>query len=255
MPSPFPGMNPYLEQSDTWEDFHQSFMTHARDVLSGKVGAHYLVKIEVRLYLHELPASERRYFGRADAGISTPAPGSRFGEVPGPVAAPVQLTLPAVDVERHASLEIRDRRNRRLVTVIELLSPTNKPPGPDRDEYLAKRAQILATSTHLVEIDLRRGGERPRPPELPDCDYYVLVSRAESRPQLGFWPISLHDPLPPIGIPLTAPDADLTLDLQALLHHVYDAADYGKYIYGEAPQPPLSEEAAAWAQQFVPSLA
>src|SRR5437870_12736086 len=107
MPSPFPGMNPYLEQSDTWEDFHQSFMTHARDVLSGKVGAHYLVKIEVRLYLHELPASERRYFGRADAGISTPAPGSRFGEVPGPVAAPVQLTLPAVDIERHASRDSR----------------------------------------------------------------------------------------------------------------------------------------------------
>ncbi|HEV3079621.1 MAG TPA: DUF4058 family protein [Gemmataceae bacterium] len=251
MPSPFPGMNPYLEQNDTWEDFHQSFITHARDLLSGEVGPNYLVKIEVRLYLHELPASERRYFGRADSGITARGPTSASA-TPAPLAAPVHLTLPAVDVERHASLEIRDRRNRRLVTVIELLSPTNKTPGPDRDEYLAKRAQILASTTHLVEIDMRRGGERPRPPALPPCDYYVLVSRADLRPDdLGFWPLGLQDPLPPIKIPLTAPDADVTLDLQALLHQVYDAADYGKYIYSESPQPPLSEDVAGWARQFV----
>src|SRR5438477_4193876 len=150
-------------------------------------------------------------------------------------------------------LEIRDRRNRRLVTVIELLSPTNKPPGPDRDEYLAKRAQILAGRTHLVEIDLRRGGERPRPPELPPCDYYVLVSRSLDRPELGPWPIGLRARLPVVPIPLAPPDPEVPLDLQALLHRVYDGADYGKYIYGEAPQPPLSAEDAAWAQQYVPS--
>src|SRR5438046_9417314 len=72
MPSPFPGMNPFLEQNDTWEDFHQSFITHARDLLTGQVGPNYLVKIEVRLYLHELSAEERRYFGRADVGVTTP---------------------------------------------------------------------------------------------------------------------------------------------------------------------------------------
>ncbi len=90
---------------------------------------------------------------------------------PRKVTAPVPLTLPAVDIERHSALEIRDWRNRRLVTVLELLSPTNKTPGADRNEYLAKRAEILAGGTHLVEIDLGRGGERPRPPELPACDY------------------------------------------------------------------------------------
>ena len=159
MPSPFPGMNPFLEQSDTWEDFHQSYMTHARDELTGQVGSNYVVKVEVRLYLHELPANERRFFGRADSGVVTPfAPASSAVATSSVAAAPVHLTLPSVDVERHASVEIRDRRNRRLVTVIELLSPTNKTPGPDRDEYLAKRALILATSTHLVEIDLRRRG-------------------------------------------------------------------------------------------------
>src|SRR5207253_8965878 len=135
----------------------------------------------------------------------------------------------------------------------ELLSPTNKTPGADRNEYLAKRAQVLAGSTHLVEIDLGREGERPRPPEIPACDYYVLVSRAEDRPHLDLWPISLRDRLPPVPIPLAAPDADILLDLQTVLHRVYDAADYGKYIYGETPQPPLSVSDAAWARQFATS--
>jgi hypothetical protein len=213
MPSPFPGMNPHLEQNDTWEDFHQRFITHAADTLSGKVGAKYLVKIEVRLYLHELPAG---------------------------------------DLERHSSLEIREHRNRRVVTVIELLSPTNKTPGPDRNDYLHKRREMMRSSVHFVEIDLRRGGERPQPPALPPCDYYALVSREEERPRLGVWPLSLRDRMPVIPIPLTAPDPDVLLDLQAVLDRGYDAADYGKYIYDETPQPPLSEEDLAWARQFLP---
>jgi hypothetical protein len=105
----------------------------------------------------------------------------------------------------------------------------------------------------LVEIDLGRGGERPRPPEIPACDYYVLVSRAEERPDLDLWPIGLRNPLPVVSIPLAAPDPSVLLDLQAVLHRVYDAADYGKYIYTEAPQPPLPPSDASWAQQFLPS--
>src|SRR5262249_12666047 len=150
------------------------------------------------------------------------------------------------------SLEIRDRRDRRLVTVIELLSPTNKAPGPDRDDYLHKRRDLMRSCVHFVEIDLRRGGERPRPPVLPPCDYYVLLRREEEHPRLGVWPLGLRYRLPVIPIPLTAPDPDVLLDLQAILDRVYDAADYGKYIYGETPQPVLSEEDLAWARQFLP---
>ncbi len=255
MPSPFPGMNPYLEQNDTWEDFHQNFITRMQEELSGRVGPNYLVKIEVRLYLHELSSEQRRYFGRADVGLIAPVTSAPLAAGTNPVLAPLQLSLPAVDIERHSSLEIRDRRNRRLVTVVELLSPSSKTPGADRDEYLAKRAQILAGRTHLVEIDLRRGGQRPRPPELPKCDYYVLVSRSEERPTLDVWPIRLRDRLPEVPIPLAVPDPHVALDLQALLHRVYDAVQYGKYIYGDTPQPPLSPEDAAWASQFVPPVA
>jgi hypothetical protein len=165
------------------------------------------------------------------------------------------LQLPAVEIERHSSLEILDRRNRRVVTVIELLSPSNKTLGPDRDDYLAKRRQVLAGTTHLVEIDLRRGGTRPNLPQLPPSDYYMLVSCYADRPRLGFWPVLLRDALPVLPIPLAAPDPDVRLDLRAVLDSAYDAADYGKYIYQEMPEPPLSPSDEAWAKQFVPPQA
>jgi hypothetical protein len=245
-------MNPYLEQSDTWEDFHHNFITRTQEALSGQVGPNYLVKIEVRLLLHELSAEERRFIGRADVGVTTPP--SQGAAVPslGAAAAPVQLQLPAVEIERHSSIEIRDRRNRRVVTVLELLSPSNKAPGSDRDDYLAKRRQVLAGMTHFVEIDLRRGGQPPTPPQLPPCDYYVLVSRHQQRPKLDFWPLCLRERLPAIPIPLIAPDPDVLLDLQAVLDRTYDKADYGKYIYGETPEPPLSQDDEAWARGFMP---
>jgi hypothetical protein len=242
-------MNPYLEQSDTSEDFHHNFIARAQEVLSPLLGPNYIVKVEVRLYLHELSAAERRFMGRTDVGVTGPPPGSHAP--PGSISAPVQLEMPAVDVERHSSLEIRDRRNRRLITAIELLSPSNKTPGGDRSDDLRKRGEVLASGVNLVEIDLRRGGERPRPPELPPCDYYVLVSRSRDWPRLDFWPIGLRDRLPAVPVPLVPPDPDVLLDLQAVLDRTYDAAEYGKYIYAETPEPPLSGEDAAWARSVL----
>src|SRR5262249_52347828 len=158
--------------NDTWEDFHHNFITCAREILGEQVGPNYFVRIQVRLYLRELSVEERHYSVRADVEVTASTAAKPSAAAAASPTAPRRLTLPAVDVERHSSLEIRDRRNRRLVTVLELLSPSNKTPGADRDDYLAKRAQVLAGLTHLVEIDLGRGGQRPRPPELPACDYY-----------------------------------------------------------------------------------
>ena len=254
MPSPFPGMNPFLEQSDTWEDFHGDYIIRLRELLSGMVGANYYVKIEVRLYLHERSAEERRYFGKSDAGVTVSGRPSSAVNASQVLDAPLRLPVAAVEEERHRFLEIHDRRNRRVITVIELLSPTNKKPGPDRDDYLMKRGQILASSVHLVEIDLRRGGQRPGPPELPMCDYYVLVSKAGERehPGLGVWPIRLEDRLPLVPIPLSDPDPAVDLDLQAVLNQSYDAAKYESYIYQEEPEPPLSLDQLEWARQFIP---
>jgi hypothetical protein len=240
-------MNPYLEQSDVWPDIHQSFLIHARDSLSTQVGPNYLVKVEVRLILHERSAEERRFVGIADVGVAQTHE-RPTGPATHTLEAPVLLQLPAVEVEKHLSLEIHYRRNRRLVTVLELLSPANKVPGPHRDDYRANRRQVLAKQTNLVEIDLRRSGRRPSPPELPACDYYALVSRYEDRPRVGFWPIGLRDPLPNLPIPLAENDPPVHLDLKAVLDRTYDQADYGKYIYQETPEPPLSADDEAWAR-------
>ena len=256
MPSPFPGMNPYLEQDDAWEDFHNSFIVAARNALAPQLGEYYYVKVEPRLFIHELSEDERRFFGKADVGVSrengySPRPASS-GTV---LAAPVRLQLPTVVEERSSALEVRDKRDRRVVTVIELLSPSNKTPGKDYEPYNAKRHAMLHSETHFVEIDLRRGGKRPYPPQLPPCDYYALVSRFGEYPRMAeVWPLALRDVLPLIPIPLREPDPDVTLDLQEVLHRTYDAAGYGKYIYRDTPEPPLSAEDIAWARQFVPSM-
>jgi hypothetical protein len=250
MQSPFPGMNPYLEQDDVWEDFHHNFLTWAQTALSAQLTENYFARVESRVYIRELPDEERRFFGRADvanSAASEPARQTAIAEL----AAPVELVLPIVDIGRDSWLEIRDRRDRRVVTIIELLSPTNKRRGPDRDAYLSKRNSILASPTHLVEIDLRRGGERPTLPPLPDCDYYVFISRYETRPRIGFWPLALRDPLPRIPVPLSQPDPPVELDLQRLLRKAFESADYGKTIYSESPDPPLAEKDSAWARQFV----
>src|SRR5215469_5082325 len=216
MPSPFPGMNPYLEQDDVWEDFHHNFLTWSQQALNHQLGPDYLARVETRVYIRELSENERRFFGRADVGVSTWL-GQRSGTTVAEIGAPVELIFPEVDTARESWLEIRDRRDRRVICVIELLSPANKTGGPDREAYLAKRNGILASQAHLVEIDLRRGSQRPALPPLPDCDYYVFVSRYELRPRSGFWPISLREPLPTIPIPLAPPDHPVKLDLQEVL--------------------------------------
>ena len=172
----------------------------------------------------------------------------------GLVEAPTTVGLPDVDLERLASIKVRDRQGRELVTAVELLSPSNKRRGPDRSQYLAKRRQLLAGSAHLVEIDLLRGGE-PMPAEgRPDCDYSATVSRAEDRPRAGFWPIQLRDPLPTISAPVRLGEPDARLDLQALLTRTYDGAGYRHYIYESDPDPPLGSTADTWARAILETL-
>ena len=106
-------------------------------------------------------------------------------------------------------MEIRDRQSRQLVTAVELLSPTNKRPGPDREQYLRKRRQYVQARVHLVEIDLLRNGPRLPLEDLPECDYYVLVGRSGEYPRVAVWPLRLRDSLPTIPIPLHPPDGDV----------------------------------------------
>ena len=143
MPSPFPGINPYMEQEDVWHDFHERFIPLAATLLGVQLRPRYIVTIDEHIYVHELAEDSRRWVGRADVSLGHRLPEAR----PEPVAvsatglleAPTQVRLPAADRERLSYVEIRDRRDRELVAVLELLSPSNKSPGPDREQYLAKR--------------------------------------------------------------------------------------------------------------------
>jgi hypothetical protein len=230
MPSPFPGMDPYLEQDDAWHDFHERFIPLVATLLGGQLRPRYIVKIDEHIYVHELAAESRRLVGRADIALGRGSRRAARRPAPGAAAAlleaPLTVRLPAVDRERLSYVEVRDRRSRELVTVVALLSPANKQPGPDREQYLAKRMEVLNGPVHLVEIDLLRGGPPMPAGGRPECAYSVLVSRAERRLDAEFWPISLRERLPEIPIPVRASDPDARLDLQAVLDRIYDDAGY-----------------------------
>jgi hypothetical protein len=214
-------MNPYLEQADVWTDFHARLVPAIADALAAQLDPDYIVKIQEQLSICEPPAACRL------------------------------LELAEVSVERISQVEVRDRRKRNLATVIEVLSPATKSPGWDRERYLSARRHLLGGAVHLVEIDLLRGGLRVSlGGTMPGCDYCMLVRRAD-RPWAELWPWRLRDPLPQIPVPLQPSHPDAKLDLQGLLHRVYDAARYQSYIYEGTPSPALSPEDAAWAEEIL----
>ena len=255
MPSPFPGMNPYLEQPALCPDFHAKFLVALSERLVPLVRPRYYVLLERHVFIQEPPGEPRGRRFRGDLLVASSRPTERGGGVAvleSEVEAPVTVDHLAMEVERVAYLEIREREGGALVTVVELPSPANK--RDDRSAYLAKREKILGSPTHLVEIDLLRAG-RPMPEFVrPPCDYSVLVSWSEKRPHAGFWPIGLRDRLPAIPIPLLAPDPSPRVDLQDALNHVYDASGYEDFIHQGAPDPPLSNEDAKWAKRLAPPV-
>ena len=250
MPSPFPGMNPYLEREGLWHEVHQRLATVVSDLLIPQARPKYIVRMEINVYLHELSGEERRAAGRPDVFIARPvlSPQTGSAALQAPAYGAVHM---AVDEERVSYIEIRDRDKFEVISVIELLSPSNKVRGADRELYLGKRWRYLMSTANFVEIDLLRGGERMPIDGLPPCDYCVMVSRTAERPRVGIWPIGLRDRLPVVPIPLRGDDPDLKLDLQEALHRVYDAARYEDYIYSNEPEPPLSIEGSTWAKSLI----
>ncbi|MFO0960616.1 MAG: DUF4058 family protein [Isosphaeraceae bacterium] len=251
MPSPFPGMNPFLEQDGLWVDFHTKYLAALNEALVAQVRPRYIVLVEQYRYVQG--PEERRLIGRVDVSIVPAAPAA--GEVAGGLAvldAPAEVEWDELPVEPMPYLEILDRKDRHLVAVIELLSPSNKR-GRDRDQYLAKREAVLRSDAHLVEIDLLRGGSA-LPPVRPHSTYSVLVSRAGQRPRAGLWPIGLRDRLPVVPVPLMAPDPDARLDLQAALDRVYDAYGYEDFLYDNQPDPPMTPFEEAWAREILPRI-
>ena len=255
MPSPFPGMNPYLEQMDVWHDFHQRFVTRLGDAISLQVRPKYITKIDDNVYLHELDADSRRLLGRPDVMLmNSGKPSITTNAVLASDLPKSQgIVLPAIDRIEEPYIEIRDAQFRELVTVIELLSPTNKAEGPDRIQYLSKRHLLISRNVNYVEIDLLRGHKRMPIEGLEACDYCIMVCRSHRRPGVDLWPIGLRESLPRIPIPLNHEDPDAVIDLQKLLHELYDAAGYSDYIYSGSPRPAIPMDDQIWVADIVGS--
>ena len=249
MHSPFPGTDPFLE--NYWSDFHGSFGMGAKYVLNPELPQDHVVRVETDVYIHELSAEERqvgrRKIAEGDTTVNLVGDSDGTTWVAGgaAVAAPTAIgTLPGAVEERTRRVEIRDKYGEEVVTVIELLSPTNK--VRHRDAYLQKRAALLETPVHLVEIDLLREGRRLPIDDCPDSDFLVSISVAERRPVIDLWTIGLRDPLPVLPVPLRG-GAVVPFDLRLVLDRVYEASDYERYLYRHPPDPPLSPADAPWA--------
>jgi hypothetical protein len=253
MPSPFPGMDPYLEDQGYWKELHTKFLNGIQDALSERVPDSYEVRLEERLSLiYETDSDPKRNVWPDVAVLARPegTPAERPAQgtiVLEPVTLPLQMYQTEELIEHR--IEIRRFPNRELVTVVELLSPSNKEP-PGARLYLEKHFEFIHQSVHLVELDLLIGGKRlPVDADLPPGQYFAFVSRAEWRPMSDIYAWSIGDPLPIIPIPLMAPDPDVPLDLAAIFQNVYQRARYERSVDYQAPLGlPLSPEHLAWAE-------
>lgn len=263
MPSPFPGMDPYLE-GYLWPDVHHSLATQIRDQLMPHLRPRYVARIEIQVVVDEAPQSEVGIM-YPDVEIvrsqrRQPQPPARpfHGSVlvaDAPVATPASVTvqLPAVEM-RLATVEIYDTAQNQLVTSIEILSPVNKH-EPGLEKYRAKWRKLRDRHVHILEIDLLRRGQRPlQHDKIPNSRYRVSLLRAGSS-LVHVWAIGLQDRLPTVPVPLRTPDADVLLDLDLALRTIYDRAAYDLSIdYTAAPPPPaLTEEETLWLRHQLQS--
>lgn len=250
MPSPFPGMDPFIE-GQMWRDFHLSMIFVLRELLMERVVPKYFVKVEETIYLQEPDrSSSRRYPDVSVSVADVELPFSTKSETGTAVLVePKVYTAPKVRTVRQRHLEVIERETRRLVTAIEVLSPTNK--GESYRQYLAKRAEFLSNYVNLVELDLLRDGKRlPTIEPLEPADYYAFVSRPNRLPRFEGYGWSMSQVLPTISIPLRTEDPDALLDLQQVFTTVYDRSGYRYSLdHRSVVEPPLSPAESGWVQQ------
>jgi hypothetical protein len=252
-------MDPYLE-GDLWQEFHETLAGAIRAQLLPLLSPKYVALLAKRYVLDrpvlsilDLPPERIIYPDvhvaalRERAAQAFAPPGIGTGESPVELLSPIPEQVPLL------SVEIRDVAQRRLVTIIEILSPVNKR-GEGLRDYVDRRTELLGTRTHLLEMDLLRQGTRiPLVGELPPASYYVYLSRTQRRPRTQVWPIQLRDKLPTVPAPLLPPDPDVPLDVQAAVKACFDLVGYERLLdYTPAPPPPpLNDAEAAWVAEVL----
>ncbi|MCX7690914.1 DUF4058 family protein [Thermoflexus sp.] len=256
MPSPFPGMDPYLEHPALWPGLHSRLIVGLADELGPALRPRYYVEVEERVYLLA-PAGSFPFSARPDVLIVA-APWSRpsAGPVPAPTGSARVVELPVPEEVRERYLVVREAGTHRVITWIEVLSPANKAPGEGRLAYLKKREEVLRAQVHRVEIDLLRAGEpMPVVGDGRDGHYRILVSRWEQRPRALLYVFTVRDPIPVFRLPLQAGDEEPEVDLGRLLQTIYDRAAYDLRVnYEEEPVPPLEPPFVEWANAWLREL-
>jgi hypothetical protein len=262
MKSPFPGMDPYIEACGLWEDFHKKLIGDLERTLAALVPDRYSVRLGERSYvvLANADGKETSPF-HPDVGVT-----SRAEREPATsqdtATAVAEPTTDAQGVSMRAYIEEEYRESfievyeadpeQRLVTCLEVLSPSNKRRGtPGWELYLRKRQALLLHTANFIEIDLLRGGQRmPMHDPWPKSPYVLLVARRERTPYCRVWSGHYHKPLPVLPVPLTRPDPDVSLPLQPLIEAVYTRSHYERDIdYTRPLTPPLSPDESAWLEQ------
>jgi hypothetical protein len=249
-------MNPYLEAQGLWEGFHAGLVTNCAQTLNQSLPEGYIAKIETRVAMLslEIPVSQRV----PDVLVGREPDAPRFiSSSPGEAAGvatiePTTIPLARGEVEvRERWIEIASLPELDLVTVIEILSPTNKS-GSGRTDYLHKRDALIDQPVNLVEIDLLLGG-RPMPMGkfLKAGYYHAIVARASSRPNSDVYAWTIRHALPPIPIPLRAPDADVPLDLAQAFDLTYRLGRFDRIVRHGSLLPshlPLTSADREWAE-------
>lgn len=252
MPSPFPGMDPYLEHPNIWEDFHANLAGEIQAQLTPQLRPNYIAALMPRVTYEEVMIEKPRLV-KPDVSVykvdDQPTRRARAAIAPAPLIEQVPVEAPI----KLYTVEIREVETGLLVTAIEILSPVNKRPGHEAHKaYQRKRRDLLRTEVHLLELDLLRGGQRlSLIDSLPEAPYFIFLSRADSRTQLEIWPLHLQEPIPILPVPLLEPDPDVPLDLGRAIQVIYDRAAYDLRIdYHQPPPPPeLAVEETVWLEK------
>jgi hypothetical protein len=249
-------MDPYLEAH--WRDVHLRMIIHAAERLQETLPKDLRARVEERVFIESPLGMERSVY-----------PDIRVVERPGRLPSSPGATMPAAAAEplllhvadepvTEGFIEIREAgTGGQVVSVIEILSLSNKLPGEGQDLYRRKQRELRRSATSLVEIDLLRAGRRVLmlPPEAIPAShrttYQVCVRRAWRPGIMEVYRVPLREALPTILVPLRERDPDAPLDLQAILEHCYDKGGYDDIDYSIAPDPPLETDDLAWAEALL----
>ena len=258
MNSPFPGMDPYLENH--WRDVHHRLVTYSCDQFQPRLPSDLRARVEERMFVEADMRENRSFY--PDMHIvergSTHAV-ALAAETDIALAEPLVIRL-GNEPATQGFIEIIDvGSGNRLVTVIEFLSPSNKIPGRGQTLYLQKQDECIAAGVSLVEIDLTRTGERSllyssyRIPPSHRTTYQICVRRGYEAGSIEVYRVPLDEPLPAIRIPLREADPDVPLQIQPLIDQCYRNGRYDDLDYKADPIPSLDAADAAWSDKLLRS--